>query len=270
MIYDVLLRVTRRWYFLVFLVVLQFVPPYTERGSVRGEDVGRFIFLVLSKAPAMTFESLFLPLKLLPIGVFVLALILKRRVFRVLAAISFCYFLFLALFQNMAQTEEYGLSIVTSNVFSVALLAFSWMLEAWVHRTHPRLSLRGTHLILLAIALFALWYPVDLPSFRPDFRAGFFSNPAGLFVCMVIPLYLTMLLWAVPEVNFVTLRVTGYVGAILGFWNALNNFLVFPQLLWWNGVLHLPLLGISLYAVFVSFRAEPRAITESGYPSGGR
>jgi hypothetical protein len=30
--------------------------------------------------------------------------------------------------------------------------------------------------------------------------------------------------------------------------------MIYPNILWWNGVLHLPLVFISLYALILSFR----------------
>jgi len=48
------------------------------------------------------------------------------------------------------------------------------------------------------------------------------------------------------------LRVTSLVGAIIGFYNMLVNFYMFPAR-WWLGVLHLPLMVLSLYGLVLSF-----------------
>jgi len=53
------------------------------------------------------------------------------------------------------------------------------------------------------------------------------------------PVYLGILTLYYPKVNVVTLRLTGLLGIIIGFWNMIVNFLIMPDL-WWNGVLHLP------------------------------
>jgi len=65
---------------------------------------------------------------------------------------------------------------------------------------------------------------------------------------------LTILTLYYPMVNIVTLRVTSLLGIIIGFWNMVVNFLFKPDILWWNGVLHLPLVFISIYAFILSFR----------------
>jgi len=55
-----------------------------------------------------------------------------------------------------------------------------------------------------------------------------------------------------PVVNVATLRVTGLVGTIIGFWNTYTNFFTDLSLFWWNGVLHIPLFTISIYALILS------------------
>jgi len=50
------------------------------------------------------------------------------------------------------------------------------------------------------------------------------------------------------------LRVTALTGLIIALYNMLVNFVFLPEVLWWNGVLHLPLLFISLYALILAYR----------------
>ena len=76
----------------------------------------------------------------------------------------------------------------------------------------------------------------------PDFNPiHLLANVAGLAFCLMTPVYLAILILYYPKVNIATLRVTSLVGAIIGFYNMLTNFIMFPTLLWWNGVLHVPL-----------------------------
>ena len=62
---------------------------------------------------------------------------------------------------------------------------------------------------------------------------------------MMTPVYLAILYLHYPQINLVTLRVTGLAGIIIAVFNILMNFIMFPETLWWNGVLHIPLLMIS-------------------------
>lgn len=88
-----------------------------------------------------------------------------------------------------------------------------------------------------------------------DFNLAYlFINPAGLAFCTMTLVYLSILTLYRPKVNMATLRVTSLLGIIIGFWNMVVNFLMKPDVLWWNGVLHLPLMIVSIYAFILSFR----------------
>lgn len=68
---------------------------------------------------------------------------------------------------------------------------------------------------------------------------------------MMTPVFLAVLAIHYPYVNRVTLRTTSLIGLIIGFYNMLINFILEPAL-WWNGVLHLPLVLLSLYGLILS------------------
>ena len=94
-----------------------------------------------------------------------------------------------------------------------------------------------------------------LETIKPDFNPIYlFTNQAGLAFCMMTPVYLAILILYYPKVNIPTLRITALSGITIGFWNMVVNFLIKPDILWWNGVLHLPLVFISIYALILSFR----------------
>lgn len=65
------------------------------------------------------------------------------------------------------------------------------------------------------------------------------------------PVFLAVLIVHYPMVNRVTLRITALVGLIIGFYNMLVNF-VFEPALWWKGMLHLPLVLLSVYGLLLS------------------
>jgi len=94
---------------------------------------------------------------------------------------------------------------------------------------------------------------------KPDFNPlGLFTNVAGVTLCMMTPVYVGLLSLYWPKVNISTLRVTSLVGLIIALYNVLLNFCVDASLLWWNGVLHIPLLSISLYGLVLSFKKQSR------------
>ena len=103
---------------------------------------------------------------------------------------------------------------------------------------------------VVPLAFLAFWYPLNQDTFLPDFNPIYlFTNVAGLTFCMMTPVYLAILLLHYPQINIATLRVTGLAGIIIASYNILLNFFMYPDLLWWNGVLHIPLLMISGYAL---------------------
>ena len=58
-----------------------------------------------------------------------------------------------------------------------------------------------------------------------------------------------------PSVNLALLRVSSFVGMLFGAVNMLVWFFVMP-VGWWMGVLHIPLLTISLYAFILAQRGD--------------
>ena len=94
-----------------------------------------------------------------------------------------------------------------------------------------------------------------METMAPDFNPIYIvTSGAGLAFCMMTPVYLAVLLAFYPRVNIPLLRVTALIGLIIGIYNALVNFVFLPKVLWWNGILHLPLLAISLYALILAYR----------------
>jgi Na+/proline symporter len=103
------------------------------------------------------------------------------------------------------------------------------------------------------LAILAFWAPASRG--RPDFNPVYLvTNGAGLAFCMMTPVYVGLLTLYWPKVNIATLRVTSLVGLIIGLYNMHVNFFVRPSMLWWNGVLHIPLLTVSLYGLILSLK----------------
>ena len=67
------------------------------------------------------------------------------------------------------------------------------------------------------------------------------------------PVYLAILLLFYPEVNIVTLRITGLVGLILGIYN-IGFIFGMNTGTWYVGVLHLPLVIVSGSALILSLK----------------
>jgi uncharacterized membrane protein len=209
--------ITRKWWFFLIFILIQFIPPYASKGFEVAET-GKFIGEVLSHSLVYNFPSLHLIFKILPLVLVIGIILFGNRVTRIFNIyVVSTYFLF-AFLQNIAFTERYGLAIITINIVMFLLVAFFWIWEAAIQKN-------------------------DFSSLTKLSKKYW-------------PVYISLLILYYPRINLVTLRVTSLVGAIIGFYNILTNFIMFPSLLWWNGILHLPLISISVYGLMISLKKK--------------
>lgn len=249
--------ITRKWWFFLIFILIQFIPPYASKGFEISE-IGMVTGEVLSHSLVYDFPTFYLIFKILPLALLICIILLGNRaarIFNLYVAIAYLLFAFL---QNIAFTEKYGLAIITTNIVMFLLVALFWFWEALVQKsdfTSPTKSPKKYWIISLAFVAF--WYPINPETMGPDFNILYlFTNEAGLTFCMMTPVYISLLILHYPRINLVTLRVTSLVGVIIGFYNILTNFIMFPGLLWWNGILHLPLISISVYGLIISLRKK--------------
>jgi hypothetical protein len=235
-----------KWWFYLIFVLIQFVPSYASKGF-DPLKMGEVIGVILQNAIISSFEMWYPLFKLIPI--ILVALIFLRikgvaRWFNIYVGISYVLFAFL---QHVANTEEYGFSIVMSNLIMLLVVAASWFWDVFAQKNDLMpVEKPAWKYWVIPLAFLAFWYPLNPDTFMPDFNPLYlFTNAAGLTFCMMTPVYLTILLLHYPHINIVTLRVTGLAGIIIATYNILLNFIMYPDSLWWNGILHLPLLMIS-------------------------
>ena len=248
---------TRKWWFFLLLILLQFVPSYASKGFDPAET-GLVTGEILSNALAYDYPSLFPIFKIIPVILIVSTIFLKNAatgVFSVYAGITYLLFAFL---QSVAVTEKYGLGIIAGNFIMFSLVAVFWFWEAFVQKNDFSSPKRvGWRYWVVPLAFLAFWYPLTISegSMIPDFNPiGILTNGAGLAFCLMTPVYIAVLTLYHPRINLATLRVTSLVGIIIAFYNVLVNFIFFFSTMWWNGVLHIPLLTISAYGLVLSFR----------------
>jgi len=248
--------ITRKWwFFLIFVLIQFFIPPYASKGF-EWSEVGMVTGEVLSNALVYDYPIVYPIFKIIPI-VLVLSLIFLKnkanRFFSVYVAISYVLFAFL---QSIAVTEKFGLGIITLNLAMFIFVAAFWFWEASIQKNDftPQKQSMWKYWVIPA-AFIAFWYPCSISSAGAvqDFNLiHLLTNEAGLTFCMMTPVYLAILTLYHPNVNMATLRVTSLVGVIIGIYNVLVNFILATSL-WWNGILHIPLLAVSAYALALSF-----------------
>ncbi len=249
-------KITRKWWFFLLFVLIQFVPPYASKGYNFPQDWSNVIHQVLRDPLVLSYSQLYPVFKITPIVLIVLIVVLSNKVARLFAIyVGFSYMLF-AIGQSIGISKKYGVAICTVNLIMFTTVAGFWLWEAKVLKNDfGQIKLPIWKYWVVPLAILAFWYPINLRTGGTDFNpVGLFTNIAGAAFCTMTPVYVGLVTLYWPKVNMATLRVTSLVGLIIGLYNMHLNFFVRPSILWWNGVLHLPLLIISLYGLIISLK----------------
>ena len=247
-------RITRRWWFFGLFVLMQFtIPPYASKGY-KIEDWGNVIQQALGNAIVGQHPEIYPFFKVIPIILLVCIIIFRNKVGRLFAIYAGITYALFAMGQSIAITEQYGVTICTINVVMFLIVAAFWAWEAVVPQNDYTLKkLRIWRYWVVPLAVLAFWYPASKG--RPDFNPVYlFTNGAGLAFCMMRPVYVGLLTLYWPRVNMPAMRVTNLVGFIIGLYNIYANFGINPGRGWRNGILHIPLLVISLYGLILSLK----------------
>ncbi len=162
--------------------------------------------------------------------------------------------LFFALYHGIGKTEKYGLVINSGNLIVFLAVSASWFWEVFVHRNNfSNRKQPFWKYWIVPLVLFAFWCPANMQTRMPDFNPIYLFTQ-GLAFCLMAPLYIGMLTIYYPFINLVTLRITSIAGLGAALLNMYLQFIIYPDVLWWFGVLHLPLLVISLYGLMLSLK----------------
>lgn len=250
---------SRKWFYpLIFvgLAIISMLPAYTQIPyDPRSTQDVIISILSVSTSPyhawGWVFHIAFL-LLIVWIGLH------RRSSGRVLASYMGINYLIIAAVQTNAFTEKYGFALQTGALISGVLLGILWLFVA-VKGTSPAPLTNAPHWrwLLLPLALTVFWSPVRItgtliqPNFDPLLLLT--SPDFGLTYCFATPIFLFLLILFYPNVNYFAFRVTALNGLIYGLLNLTHWFN--PNTVW-MGVMHLPLLLISVIALLL-----PRPIT---------
>jgi hypothetical protein len=246
------------WIALLFgFLLLSFLPLIAEK-PFPPQETSNVILSLLQTAdlPYVALAPVFHIVTLLLIG-----LILRQpgRWGRLLAAWFGLDYLVLIVTGAQGRTEAYGYVVMTGALILYALLGILWLASA-LRGTLSAALRRPTPLewVLLLFALLAFWGPYAAAgaAVRPDFNPlRLITSPDfGMTFCFTTPVFLMLAVLCRPGIPGWTLRITALNGILYGLFNLTHWF--YPER-WWMGFLHLPLLLISLYAMFVPL--EPKA-----------
>jgi len=248
----------RKWlYPVVYLlfVVISFLPLYAEK-PYAPQDTQDVILslLTVSIDPYKQFGLVFHVATLLFVALIV---VFGKKMGRILAAYMGLNYLIIAFAQTMGMTEKYGFVIQTGSLITSALLGIAWIVVAVRGTLEPSYeNVPSSRYLLLPLALLAFWSPYSSavqPYFNPVLLMT--SPDYGLTFCFTTPVFLFLLVLFYPKVDAFAYRITAFNGLLYGLFNMTHFFN--PQLRW-MGILHLPLLIISLCALLLP-RASARA-----------
>lgn len=239
---------TKAWWFYLLLLLPIFIRPYTTRGYAANQTTD-VIMQALSNPLIYSIPILFPIAKAIPVLLIVGLIILGNRMRRAFNIYTALLFLAVAISQNSGQTETYGLVITFGNLIMVLFIALVWILEIFAERNdfEPR-RIPLWRWWVVPIATFALLAPVDSSTLSPDFNpVRLLTSESGLTNCMMIPVILAILTLYYPTVNLSVLRIMSFIGIYFGIMNVVTWFFILSYG-WWMGVLHVPLVTLSIYA----------------------
>ena len=160
-------------------------------------------------------------------------------------------FLFIAFSNHIAITSSYGLAIVTGNLIPILIVGLFWIWEVYRPKNDYVFErLPVWRYWVLPFAFLAFWSPIDA-QLNPDFNPLLLLNSSfGVMYCPTTPVIIALLTLIYPKVNTYVLKVTSFVGLIVGLFNVMSYFIM-PGYTLWNLILHTPLILISLYGLLI-------------------
>jgi len=173
------------------------------------------------------------------------------RVGRVVDAFFGILFLFFAFGNHIAVTENYGLVVLTGNLVPILIVGLLWMWEVYRPlNLYVFQRLPAWRYWVLPFVFLAFWSPINA-ELNPDFNPLLLlTSSFGVMYCPTTPFIIAVLTLMYPRVNVFLLRVTSFVGLLIGLFNALS-FFVMPGYTLWNLFLHAPLILISAYGLLI-------------------
>lgn len=248
-------KTSRQWWFYLSVICAQFVLVPLSTRNFDFTQIQNILSTSLSKALIFKLTALYPYFQVTSILFIGTLLLLKNKFGRIFSLYVTISYLTFAVIQNIALTETYGFSMVTINVLMFTGVALTWLREC----LHPETDYSFRNLSwatcwTIPMALLAFWLPLDIKTLQFSFTGtAFLTNGSALAFCMMTPVFLTIQTLCMPRVNRVTYRITAFAGLLLGFYNLSHFFNPYTVNL---GIIHLPLLTISLYSFIYSFTCK--------------
>jgi hypothetical protein len=255
---------TQRIWFLLLIVALFFLPAISQT-RYDPRNTALVIATVLSKPIIGDYKEFYIIAKLLLLCVSVLPFIINRSEKFVLLYYSIILII-TGLFQNMANTAEYGFVWLIGNTIVILLVSIFCGIDVLKKKSIiEKYELCKKRLWVLPFMALALLFPYGIGpnnAIIPQFGVNMFTNEAGLTYCMITPIILGIFLLFPNKIDMQTHFITAFVGFIFGIFNIMNWFILQP-VFWWMGILHMPLILLSLYSFIVLRKKERPALASA-------
>lgn len=236
------------WLFVAFVIIVFLLPPVTsERGFVWGPETGELVSRILAFA-AFRYTEIAIGIRILTVALLVSLIRYGGKAGRPFSAFVAGNYILIAFLQSMAIIENYGLSIILSNLLIFIFIGVVWAKEA----LRPKSDFTFERLPWwrywpIPLAFLAYWFPADIYG-RPDFNPLYLlTSDYGVAFCLTTPAIVTILTLIYPRVNMKVLSATCYAGLLYGILNV--AFGIITAAWWSSGILHIPLLTISIWGL---------------------
>jgi len=211
-------RATRKWWFYLILVALLFLAPSysSATGFITGEKIGEVVAEVLTYS--LKPYKPFMPLLHIIVILFIAAvLVYGNRFGKIFTAFVGVNYLFIAFLQNTAVTERYGLGIITVNIIWFSLIGLLWLRDVKIRKTNYTFSRQPVwRYWVVPFAVLTFWSPDKPWDFNPIYLL---TSDSPLAFCLITPTYLSIFYLLYLKVNLPALRVTSFIGTLLGISN---------------------------------------------------
>lgn len=242
--------ITERLWFRLF-ILLTFLFPVISQIKYDPRDTGLLVADVLAHPLIYTYPLLFPIAKAILLLTFLAPFLIKRSEKVVLLYYAVILVL-TALFQNVAETKEYGWVWIVGNTIAMLVVSLFCFADLVRQRTTIKRDGLAVHrLWIVGLVALAFFFPYGIGATGaviPGMENGVLTNEAALTYCMITPVILGIFLLFPDGINPQTKFVTAFVGCLFGLMNMLTWFVLQPMS-WWMGVLHLPLLILSVYGL---------------------
>jgi hypothetical protein len=241
--------------------IMTLLPPFVT-SNFRIQNILQINSFILTNSIKHDFSFLF-PISNLIILIILLGTFFFGKYFQKAFSIFICLsYLVSGFLQNISISDQYGFAISFSTLFLTLFVAGSWLYEVFSNQNEfTKLPHPQRLIVFVPIAVFAIWQPLNPMSLALDFNPVYFlTSGSSLTFCMMTIVSISVLLTYFPNVNKTTLTITSIVGLLIGVGNLWLEFIYMPDL-FWVGVLHIPLVLVSLIGItFSLIRARSLAV----------